>query len=425
MDLRRCLLPVLLGTMICVSSIGTHAQDTRDSATSSAPSLTSESKKDSSASQVIDLNKNSLKSFEPGIGERVARGFQYEFDRNEQPGFVVISSGNTSQILPNPEHYINQHSLTFQFSELFLSPAELTSIAKQLSAENTKARFQFGNGKNNAAEYLVSAGPWWKRAIGGVTTTISLAERPGTQQGILVPNLPFSLHYGFTGQIDFDPTAMFITGKSWKDALDAAKNQDLETNDGCFARPEPGINPTSESNQKPKSHDCAAELATPRIRPGVSRPEKRRYLEALIPKFQFKRVSQFDFVKNSGILIPAPFPESGLNNYSFTWNLRRVIAPTSDRLAAETAFEAYHSQPKSQQPSEKMCITVSGISRNFVSVPDTFEPRSCKALALSIGADHFALACSMSDKVLIGKTVEVKDRETAGGPDQNSCGLGI
>ena len=83
-----------------------------------------------------------LKTLAPSGWGRLGRGFQYEYQLGEQFRSVLAGSGSTAQILPNPEHYLNQHSLKFQFSELFRSPAELTSMVKQIAEERAKEKGQ-------------------------------------------------------------------------------------------------------------------------------------------------------------------------------------------------------------------------------------------------------------------------------------------
>jgi hypothetical protein len=67
-------------------------------------------------------------------------------------------------------------------------------------------------------------GSMWKRALSGLWVTAALSERPAVQQGIILPEPSFTGHYGITGQIDFSPANLFITGANWRKAITVAKN---------------------------------------------------------------------------------------------------------------------------------------------------------------------------------------------------------
>jgi len=71
------------------------------------------------------------------------------------------------------------------------------------------------------------------------------------------------------------------------------------------------------------------------------------------------------------------FPEAALNNYTFTWDLRRVIAPTKTRLDSEDTIGAY--KPKAQ--GSKFCIPILAVHENYISVADSFKIKDCRDLA--------------------------------------------
>ncbi len=184
------------------------------------------------------------------------------------------------------------------------------------------------------------------------------------------------------GQIDFDPTPLFITATNYKDSLNnlADINVAVPKEEDCFVR-----------DTRPDHEHCRRKLSSAKITGNVS--QKREHWDAVlqvaIPKFQFKRITQFDFVKNGGILIPAPFPEAALNNYTFTWDLRRVIAPTKTRLDAEDTIGAY--KPKAQ--GSKFCIPILAAHENYISVADSFKIKDCRDLTDSIHAPTYRLGC--------------------------------
>src|ERR1700674_704756 len=119
---------------------------------------------------------------------RFGRGFQYIFARGEQPASVVIGSGNTTQIVANPEHYLNQHSMTFDFKELFVSSSALASMVTAINSSGKGFSLPRGVcGTKSTIECIASAGTWWKRALSGFSVTGALSERPAVQQSTLIP----------------------------------------------------------------------------------------------------------------------------------------------------------------------------------------------------------------------------------------------
>ena len=58
-------------------------------------------------------------AFENSFMARFGRAFEYDLQRVEQPRAVVTG---TNVVVRNPEPYLNEHTLKFQFSELFLIP---------------------------------------------------------------------------------------------------------------------------------------------------------------------------------------------------------------------------------------------------------------------------------------------------------------
>lgn len=422
-----------LGMLFCVNA---KAQTpAKDQKTTEDPC-----KKPSDSSKVADWEKShdqsvvickfDLQSFEPTIGGRIARSFQYQYQIGEQFRTVVAGSGSTAQFLQNPEHYLNQHSLKFQFSELFWSTSDLDSAIQQIIAERPTlagkpVQLQMCNPKIEVVRCLASGESLWKRAFSGLTLTASLSERQGVQLGTgFAPEGSFADHYGVTGQIDFDPTTMFVNATSWKEAAGAiqkieivppmSKNLD-DDQQGCFFQ---------KTNWNHQQEDrCIQRLSKATSRASANRGARDDLFELMIPTFQFKRLSQFDFVKSGIVLVPAKFPESALNNYSLTWDFRRVIATRAFRNAAHGAFNSYKpygDDGATSSKSKKVCVT-DGTSPNFIVVEDPFTPELCLGLANSIGAELYALGCTHGSGVKSSRAVSARLKESADFPDENEC----
>ena len=82
--------------------------------------------------------------------------------------------------------------------------------------------------KATLIECLVSGSNVWERLIAGVSGNGGLAQRDEAQQGIILNNLPTSISYGPGGEIDFDPSSLFVTGTNWQSVLTALKGVRLD-----------------------------------------------------------------------------------------------------------------------------------------------------------------------------------------------------
>ena len=273
--------------------------------------------------EVVCIHKVELKDYQQTLHERFGRAFEYKFERDEQPAFAL---GSTT--LLNTEHYLNQHSLTFKFSELFPTPSNIGSIVTTFVEDKYsspkvskpgKLEVEGCDGVNMIITCLFKDSKLWQRALSGVTVSGSIGEWQGVEQGVVANESVFP-HYGKGGEIDFDPKNLFLTASDWKSVLDAIKKTDKEYKEA------PGLS---------------------------SKAAGVRLVEALIPKFQFKRTSQFDFAKNTGILIPSPFPESGLNSYTFTWNLNAWIKDGATRIATRSILPS-QDQKLAAQPAREL-----------------------------------------------------------------------
>ena len=69
----------------------------------------------------------------------------------------------------------------------------------------------------------------------------------------------------------------------------------------------------------------------------------------MIPSFKMQALSQFDFLKQGGILVQSPLLQRTLKNFTFTWDLGRLLPATSDKIAIE---QIYYQTPKAQNEDE-------------------------------------------------------------------------
>jgi hypothetical protein len=414
----------------CILSVGARAQD-NDGCKSDGP-------KDSN--KPFCISEKDVRSFEPSLPQRFLRAWQYQFDLEEQPGFLLATANGSAQIVQNPEKYLKQDTITFQFSELFPNPANLASIVggiytSSAAPDKDKSQVRLDRrlcGSPNTLDCLASGGSgfgnFMERFLSSTTVKFSLSERNPIQQGILLPGLPASLHYGPAGEVDFDPASLFITGTSWKDAAGALKgmsNSSTLALNGkekrCFVKVVDNPTPPSQGQIGYNPASCATYFAGARFAASLKH-QNWTYLGALlIPKFQFKAVSQFDYIKNGGVLVSFPGLQRSLKNYSLIWDFRRSIPSTADRVKVLSAYQTY-SPPPEKLTGSKLCVTVDGGSRGYVPVPDTFNSDGCRTLAKNVGAKAYALACATSSTVKIGASSVVDLSTQVGKPDQIECG---
>ena len=380
------------------------------------------------------ITKSKVESLEPSPGGRFWRAWQYQYQFSEQPAFTAVLLNGSTQIVANPEKYLNQHTFTFQFSELFPNTSNLASVLEALYAvepdvnkatKTVRLDNQLCHGKS-PIECLVSGGNVWERLLSAATVNFSLSERDEVQQGVLLTSFPSSQHYGPAGEVDFDPASLFVTGTNWQTAVASLKGIRLDTGQffgddeaSCFVKPK---DPTAKTLSTYKG--CVKEFARPRLAASMEQGVWTRIGAVLIPKFQFKATSQFDYLKNGGVLISEPGLQKSLKSYTFTWDLKRVFPSTADRIAAAKAYKGY-SLPQSESGAvaqPKLCVTISDKTRGYIPVESNFTVDQCRVLAQAAGADNFALACATTGSVVIGRPINghggVQDANL---PDSNTC----
>ncbi len=191
--------------------------------------------------------KECLQPLELSPGARVARAFQYQLSLAEQFGTI---SGANGTFLKAPEHYLVQHSLTFDFSQLFLTSSDFAKILKsyyegviaprklQAPVHSEPVSLTQVCPQGSSLQCIADSGAWWKRALSGVIGTFSLSERQRVVGGILVPEGSFPANYDRTGQITFDPAQLFINGSNWSGALSVLAEMRTKDHEGDFSKHE-------------------------------------------------------------------------------------------------------------------------------------------------------------------------------------------
>ena len=317
-----------------------------------------------------------IKSLMLPIPLRILRGLQYEFKVNEQAGTVLITNdAGVLQPIENPQRNLQQNTLTFKWAELFPDAMPLFKrgndyLNKNAPADDAELK-EWLCGSRPLVTCLAKGGRWWERFFGGFTTYVNYSERVSIVQNLVVTDPTFGKKFQFNGGASFDPSKLFVTASSWKGAFDEVQKIDKAT----------------------------ALLGASDAIDGT--PWKPHWLALFLPKIDFKILSQFDFIKQDGILIEAPFRERALNTWTLTWDLTRILPDTKNRLDADIAREAVINLRtdlghKPADPWRKRCILHFAADQRDVDVQAGFSDKSCWALAqpnVYSAAQFYELAC--------------------------------
>ncbi len=244
------------------------------------------------------------------------------------------------------------------------------------------------------------------------------SQRDDVQQGIYISSLPVSQSWGWNGEVDFDPASLFVTSANWKTAVAVlGKGADgtprrflLDKSDAtrCFLPSDPSDPPLG----KDALQFCEEEFAKARMNP-LKRGFWWGASTVLIPTIQFKVLSQFEFLKQGGVLIANPNLQTLLKSVSVTWDLRRCVPSTADRLTiaallAQPAKLGFDDPDPTKPPPlpSKICVFISGASTSYLGVGSLSTFESCRAIANSVPSSKYALACATDRNMYIGKAVD-------------------
>jgi hypothetical protein len=397
---KRSAEALTLGFLLCLLLSTARAQEVSGDKSPQTTSVTSgTNNKEKEYVEKIEGNAekplsvaNKIESLQPSWAGRFARGFQYDYKLTQQRGSVFVSElptekGEITGFIRNPQNYLQQHTITFKFGELFPDSLSLFKAGSDYLKKHPRAA---GNSEELSNIFckgkplitcLAKGGSWWKRALMGTSINLNFTERTVVQDGLIVSPAVFGQKYLVNGGFTFDPAKLFINASSWKKAFD--KVQEADKTLALLKANDEGIG----SRRKPWRQPWAA---------------------ALVPKVELKVLSQFDYVTLQGRLREAPFPERALNNLTFTWDLTRAIPDTQSRIDADAAYEAYNELKNNLgRPEvstwEKQCNLYFDKdvepSRKIKDVhPVLFRASSCQKLADALNAKNYQLSCIFNNK---------------------------
>lgn len=360
----------------------------------------------------FEIGDDCLKLIETDLAHRLLRTWQYQYQLQEQPSVLVATVNGATSTIPNPNKWLQQHSITITPVELFPRTTNLYQIV-QAAYDDFGATAHPAVGLSsdlcphdpaNTIQCLAGGGAYWGhsfwgRMFSGATLTFSVAQRDEVQQGVQAPNLTTSQAWAWNGQLDFDPASLFVTSTNWKNAVSvfgkgpdgvkrAIKSSENSLENKCFLQV-PADKTLSE---------CEAEFAKPRLDPSTKGGFWTGLAAVAIPKFQLKALSQFDFIKQGGLLTESPLLQRSLKNISFSWDLRHLVPSTADRVTIAALYEQAKwqkddSKSEDNSVASKLCLLRSGTTTSYIPVAPDSPVGWCKRLAFDLVSSDYAVGC--------------------------------
>lgn len=437
---RRSAEALTLGFLLCLLVPIASAQDmSRDKPEQITSESSTDTKTEGCVQKIVENIKekigtkeksplciaSKIESLRPRLIGRFARGFQYDYKLTQQQGTVLVNSGSgngaITAFLRNPQNYLQQHTLTFKFAEMFPDSLSLfkrgsdyLKIHPKAAGNSEELSDIFCKGKP-LISCLAKGGSWWQRALMGTSINLNFTERTLVQQQVIASPVVFGQKYLVNAGFTFDPAKIFISAGSWKSAFDKVQEVDkmlalIKANDELF---------TDEGDIKVRRKQ---------------KPWKQSWATVLVPKVELKVLSQFDYVKHQGLLIDAPFPERALNNWTFTWDLTRAIPDTKSRIDADAVYGAVEELEKNFGKVESTWVKQCYLyydekekpGREIDVHPALFSASSCQNLAKVMKAEYYQLSCVFkgeeAEKVKPDKGMKKKREEDPDLPSVNECG---
>ena len=360
-----------------------------------------------------------ISTFYPTLKGRWARLLQFNIQGQEQARTAIVDN----MPVMNPNHVLIKLSLIGAGSQMFLMPSDISTIYTAYANANEfvvneagsfryplretvgQSVYQLPTSPHDEGPCQMQSGGWRfidcllrvgkknmvERAFYGLSGTASYSQNPLVQQGILI--LPGSAAYRqrdlWSGEVDYDPTNLFPNGTDWSkavgalnfqkeltfagsDSQDSAGTQEkIAYNAVVMKRNKDNLAALKEAIENRCGSDSRTSACIDRLAAGSTR---QRWIAALVPTFTYKVQTNFDFYKNGGSqFVPNPFPENHLWNFSFTNDLRKVVAPIQTRADAATALKTYYAQAANYDKGKAGSCSVSELpsipAGSFVSYP--------------------------------------------------------
>jgi hypothetical protein len=186
------------------------------------------------------------------------------------------------------------------------------------------------------------------RFASGLKGTANWAESPSVRGGVKVQKKAASQSDEFSGEVDFDPTKLAMSGSDWYSGYQSAVlyGNAQETMFVNYMAKQCG---TGVTRANMVSEQCARRLAGPH---GFN-----AFLAVAVPTVSFIEKTNFDFAANNGELIQNRFPSKRLADLKFSIDMTRLIpSPKARQDALEALAAASHKKPAASRDSFKSSV---------------------------------------------------------------------
>ena len=304
----------------------------------------------------------------PGGVERILRAAVVKTEVIQQPKLVQIAdAAGQLSYQPNPGKLLWKISSTTDYGQVVptatdvqAQAAALDTAGVDLSTAGAKAFCSPRLSTQDASQHFTDVQGRFKdcllrtggaympaRIASSFKLTFNWAQNPKVNSTFkyVVPSQYADVNQVFSGQIDFDPTKIFVTGSDWQSAYKAADSYG-DAQEGVFAH---YMASKCEKLADAQSDEFRKGLVTAECVRRLARPRGWVALVAILtPTVSFVEKSNFDFLANNGVLAPNPFTTKRLADLTFSLDLTRVLPSAKARqdvLAALVSAKAKKPRP--------------------------------------------------------------------------------
>ena len=278
----------------------------------------------------------------PEFYERVLRSSVSKFELTQQPRTVLIQSGSTVVPAPNPDSVLFRYSISTTYAELIPSVADVQAQADAMSKYGLSTKpicgsLGFAPVREKSVNCIVRLGTAnrFGRALSGVKGTFNYGQNPQVQQSLIVAGTAAAQkNFSLSGQVDFDPKNLFLSGTDWNTAYSTSKTYGSGMELAMRQTIKRKCNLVGKDDATLVNNAaCARKLAGP--------TGWQLAAVLLIPQTSYQLKNQFDFIKQNGVLIAAPFPTNSLTDVTFSLDLTRIFSSAKSRTDALAALAAF------------------------------------------------------------------------------------
>ena len=278
----------------------------------------------------------------PKTIERYFQASPSKVELLQQPKTILVQQGTSSIPVMNPDAFLVRYSVGTTWASVFPSVADIHDQIKSFQTAKFKV---LGNTEllcgdkadsTKLVDCVMQTGTSnrFVRLAGGFKTQFNYGQSPQIQQNINVGGTPAANeNYSLSGEIDFDPKTLFLNGTDWNNAYNSA----LAYNDSTLAD-----NALTEFHHRVavrcKLNKDANVLTTECIRRVSGLTPKQMAAAVLIPQISASIKNQFDFIKQGGLLVAAPFPTNSLYDITLTVDPSRLFPSAKQRQDALNAL---------------------------------------------------------------------------------------